>query len=122
MQSQEMDCWCFGMNVMVPHLIFFVHFTFSLKRFPSHSIFTIYCLYYYGGKDSILLSFGFTCPWNKHYTDCSQNFKRQDVVVLIGTPQQGYLGLRKMLASLSVSQAERGQEDYFCVKVKTLGY
>lgn len=54
--------------VVVPHLVFIVHFVFSLKRFPSHSTFIVYHLYYYGDEDGIFIFFFcIILPWSMHY-------------------------------------------------------
>lgn len=77
MQSQEMDCWCFGM-CYVP--TFGIHCTLciSFKEVPSHSIFIVYHLYYYHGEDRIFYfsSVSFFHGASTTLTDCSQNFKR----------------------------------------------
>lgn len=102
MQSQEMDCWC-SECVMVPHLVFIVHFIFSLKRL-LHTAYSLYIIcYYYGGEDRSFYfpSVSFFHGASITLTDCSQNFKRQETnIVSFGTPPQGYFKIRKK-ASIS---------------------
>lgn len=77
MQSQEKDCWCFGMcygPTFGSHCILCIFF----KEIPSHSMFIVYHLYYFGGEDRIFYfsSLSFLHGASITLTDYNQNFKR----------------------------------------------
>lgn len=63
--------------VVVPHLVFILHFAFSLKKFPSQGIFFVYHLYYC--SEDRIFSFSYVSFFhgaNVTLKDCNQNFRR----------------------------------------------
>lgn len=63
--------------ILHSHLVFILHFAFSLKKFPSQSIFFVYHLYYCS-EDRIFSfsSVSFFHGANVTLKDCNQNFRR----------------------------------------------
>lgn len=73
---------------MVPHLVFIVHFIFSLKR-VFHTVYSLYMTYIIMGmkiESFVFCSVSFFHGASIALTDCNQNFKGWKIIV-------SYLGL-----------------------------
>lgn len=103
-------------------LVFVVYFGFSLKRF-LYTVYSLYIIYIsmVVKVKSLFSSVSFFCGANITLIDHNQTVRGRKIIVPIGIPQQGYLGLRKN-AGICLSYMEGIQMMILVLKLKTLDH